>query len=159
MYSADANFLVSGDLRRMTHAALSASIFTSLLSIIFGCFCLWLIVHPTRLKVCPPDIHVLLQSINIQVLVRHGNLFYYLCGTACLFGGASALAFFVAVGSWTWLDDAASGYGWGGKISSIMLGSVLLINAGVCFFLGASIEGDFLYGGNDASRNLVGHTH
>ena len=74
------------------------------------------------------------------MLVRHGSLFYYLCGTASLFGGASALAFFVAVGSWTWLDDAAAGYGWGGKICSIILGSVLLINAGICFFLGASTE-------------------
>ena len=74
------------------------------------------------------------------MLVRHGNLFYYLCGSACLFGGASALAFFVAVGSWTWLDDGAAGYGWGGRMCSITLGSVLMINAGVCFFLGASTE-------------------
>lgn len=146
MYSADSNFLVSGDLRRMTHAAVSASMFLSLLSIIFGCFSLWSLDHPTRLKVCPRlpfplTFYILIQTIkHIQVLVRHDNLFYYLCGTASLFGGASALAFFVAVGSWTWLDDAAAGYGWGGRISSICLGSVLLINAGVCFILGASTE-------------------
>ena len=72
------------------------------------------------------------------MLVCHGNLFYYLCGTACLFGGASALAFFVAVGSWTWLDNAGAGYGWGGKVASISLGSVLMINAGICLFLGAT---------------------
>ena len=74
------------------------------------------------------------------MLVRHGTLFYYLCGIPSLFGGASALAFFVAVGSWTWLDDVAAGHGWGGKIGSIILGSILLINAGACFVLGASTE-------------------
>jgi len=112
----------------MTHAAVLASMFSSLLSIIYGSFCLWLLAYPTRLK----------------VLVRHGILFYYLCGSASLFGGGSALAFFVAVGSWTWLDNAAAGYGWGGKIGSIGLGSVLLINAGVCFVLGCSTEYDTL---------------
>jgi len=140
-YSADTSLLVSGDLRRMTHAAVSASMFWSLLSIIFGCFCLWLLDHPTRLKVCPIEIYFLIRSINIQVLVRHPTLFYYLCGTPSLLGGASALAFFVAIGSWTWLDDAAAERGWGGKICSIGLGSVLVINAGVCFYLGASTDG------------------
>ena len=84
------------------------------------------------------------------MLVRHGSLFYYLCGTASLFGSASALVFFVAVGLWTWLDEAAAGYGWGGKISSVSLGFALVINAGICFFLGASTEDlpiEYLRGG------------
>jgi len=144
---ADANFLVSGDLRRMTYAAVSASMFLGLLSIIFGCFSLWSLAHPTRLK----------------VLVRYGRLFYYLCGTASLFGSASAVTFFLAVGSWTWLDEAAAVYGWGGKISSIGLGFVLAINSGVCFFLGASTEDipleDLRGGESNTSRNFARDCH
>jgi hypothetical protein len=67
------------------------------------------------------DIYFLIQSINIQALVPHTTLFYYLWGTPSLLGGASALAFFVAIGSWTWLDNVAAEHGWGGKICSISL--------------------------------------
>ncbi|KAF8894604.1 hypothetical protein BD779DRAFT_851734 [Infundibulicybe gibba] len=99
------------------------SILTSLLSIVFTLLSLSVLgVQPTRLK----------------KLVRHPTLFYYLCGTPSLFGGASALAFFLAVGSWTWLDEPAASRGWGPKAGALLLGVALVCNSSICLFLGAS---------------------
>jgi len=70
-----------------------------------------------------------------QFLVQDTHLFYYLYATPSLFGGAAALAFFAAVGAWTWLE---TDYGWAGKVASIVLSTVLMGNAFLCFILGAS---------------------
>lgn len=62
-------------------------------------------------------------------------LFYYLNSTPSLFGGASALAFFVAVGAWVWLEQDQ---GVAARVLVILLGAALMGNAGVCFVLGAT---------------------
>jgi len=123
---ANVAFLVAQPSARMTYASVAASVYLSLLSLFFDLMCVWPLVgsHPTRL----------------EYLVRNSSLFYYLYGTPSLFGGASALSFFVAVGSWTWLDEQTGQFGWGGKVCSVILASALMFNVGICFYLGASIE-------------------
>ncbi|GBE80563.1 hypothetical protein SCP_0302780 [Sparassis crispa] len=124
LLSSSTSLLSSGDLRRMTYIATIGSMACSLLSIIFGLLCLWSLVgvDPTRLK----------------SLSRNSALFYYLYATPSLFGGTAALSFFVAVGSWTWLDLGHSHYGSGGKVLSICCSAALVFNAALCFILGGS---------------------
>lgn len=66
-------------------------------------------------------------------------LFYYLNSTPSLFGGASALSFFVAVGSWVWLEQDQ---GVVARVLVILLSAALMGNAGACFVLGATRWGD-----------------
>ncbi|KAG8723939.1 hypothetical protein FRC09_001048 [Ceratobasidium sp. 395] len=91
------------------------------MSIIFGLLCLWSIigVHPSRLR-----------ELSKQTI-----LFYYLNSTPSLFGGASALAFFVAVGAWVWLE---TDQGIVSRVLVILLGAALMGNAFACFVLGAA---------------------
>lgn len=64
-----------------------------------------------------------------------------MCGTPSLFGGGSALAFFVAVGSWVWLDTVNQDRNRIGKVCAVVLGGVLTFNTCVCFYLGGSMKG------------------
>ncbi|KAH7320384.1 hypothetical protein B0J17DRAFT_685528 [Rhizoctonia solani] len=105
----------------MTYVTCLASIYMSLLSIIFGLLCLWSIVgvHPPRLK----------------ELSEQTYLFCYLNSTPSLFGGMSALTFFVAVGTWVWLE---TDQGIAARVLVILMSVAFLGNAGVCFILGAA---------------------
>jgi len=125
LISSSANLLCSGELRRMTYIATVASMLCSLLSIIFGLLCLWALVgvHPIRLK---------------SFVKSRGAIFYYLYATPSLFGGAAALAFFVAIGAWTWLDLELDKYGIGGRVFSLLCSAALVANASICFVLGGS---------------------
>ncbi|CEL57045.1 hypothetical protein RSOLAG1IB_08298 [Rhizoctonia solani AG-1 IB] len=120
LLASNVNLLCIGPTRRMTYVTCLASIYMSLLSIIFGLLCLWSIVgvHPSRLK----------------ELSKQTYLFYYLNSTPSLFGGMSALAFFVAVGAWVWLE---TDQGIAARILVVLLGAALIGNAAVCFVLGA----------------------
>lgn len=69
-------------------------------------------------------------------------LFYYMCGTPSLFGGASALAFFTAVGSWVWLDQVNQDRNNIAKVCAVVLGGALTLNTCICFYLGGSMKGD-----------------
>ncbi|QRV83121.1 hypothetical protein RhiJN_11137 [Ceratobasidium sp. AG-Ba] len=117
---ANTNLICMGPTRRMTYVSCLASIYMSLMSIIFGLLCLWSIigVHPSRLR-----------ELSKQTI-----LFYYLNSTPSLFGGASALAFFVAVGAWVWLETDQGIFT---KILVVLLSAALMGNAGACFVLGA----------------------
>ncbi|CAE6475524.1 unnamed protein product [Rhizoctonia solani] len=119
LLTANTNLLCMGPTRRITYVTCLASIYMSLLSIVFGILCLWSIVgvHASRLK----------------ELSRQTFLFYYLNATPCLFGGASALAFFVAVGAWVWLETDR---GIVARILVVLLSAALMGNAGACFALG-----------------------
>jgi hypothetical protein len=75
------------------------------------------------------------MKICSQLFIRDAHLFYYLQATPSLFGGGSALAFFVAVGAWTWLE---TDYGWGPKVVSVILGAALIGSAALCFVLGGT---------------------
>ncbi|KAG9092622.1 hypothetical protein FS749_015565 [Ceratobasidium sp. UAMH 11750] len=121
LLAANTNLLCTGPTRRMTYVSCLASIYMSLMSIIFGLLCLWSIVgvHPSRLR-----------ELSKQTI-----LFYYLNSTPSLFGGASALAFFVAVGAWVWLE---TDQGTVSRVLVILLGAALMGNAGACFVLGAT---------------------
>ncbi|KAG8722425.1 hypothetical protein FRC08_002406 [Ceratobasidium sp. 394] len=121
LLAANTNLLCMGPTRRMTYVSCLASIYMSLMSIIFGLLCLWSIVgvHPSRLR-----------ELSKQTI-----LFYYLNSTPSLFGGASALAFFVAVGAWVWLE---TDQGTVSRVLVILLGAALMGNAGACFVLGAT---------------------
>ncbi|KAJ1301773.1 hypothetical protein OPQ81_009002 [Rhizoctonia solani] len=120
LLASSVNLLCVGPTRRMTYVTCLASIYMSLLSIIFGLLCLWSIVgvHPSRLK----------------ELSKQTYLFYYLNSTPSIFGGMSALAFFVAVGAWVWLE---TDQGIVARVLVVLLGTALLGNAGACFVLGA----------------------
>lgn len=65
-----------------------------------------------------------------------------MCGTPSLFGGASALAFFTAVGSWVWLDQVNQDRNNIAKVCAAVLGGALTLNTCVCFYLGGSMKGD-----------------
>ncbi|CEL57044.1 hypothetical protein RSOLAG1IB_08297 [Rhizoctonia solani AG-1 IB] len=114
------NLLCMGPTRRMTYVACLSSVYMSLLSIVFGLMCLWSIVgvHPSRLK----------------DLSKQTYLFYYLNSTPSLFGGMSALAFFVAVGAWVWFE---TDQGTTARVLVVLLSTALMGNAVACFVLGA----------------------
>ncbi|CAE6475532.1 unnamed protein product [Rhizoctonia solani] len=120
LLASSVNLLCMGPTRRMTYVTCLASVYMSMLSIIFGLLCLWSIVgvHPSRLK----------------ELSEQTYLFYYLNSTPSLFGGMSALAFFVAVGAWVWLE---TDQGIAARILVVLMGAALMGNAGACFVLGA----------------------
>lgn len=125
----------------MTHASVCASMFGSVLSIIFGLLCR-INITPTRLKVSTTCLQLTLSSTNnciVQFLVSRTHLFYYLYATPSLFGGGAALAFFAAICAWTWLDDSTAQFGWGPRICSVLLSFALLSNALACFILGAFV--------------------
>ncbi|CUA75713.1 hypothetical protein RSOLAG22IIIB_11949 [Rhizoctonia solani] len=126
LLASSVNLLCMGPTRRMTYVTCLASIYMSLLSIIFGLLCLWSIVgvHPSRLK----------------ELSKQTYLFYYLNSTPSLFGGMSALTFFVAVGAWVWLE---TDQGIGARVLVVLMGAALMGNAGVCFVLGATHWRDY----------------
>lgn len=121
LLAANTNLLCMGPTRRMTYVTCLASIYMSLMSIVFGLLCLWSIVgvHPSRLKELSAQTH----------------LFYYLNSTPSLFGGAAALTFFVAVGAWVWLE---TDQGIAARVLVVLLSAALMGNAGACFVLGAS---------------------
>jgi len=125
LISSTSTMLCSGELRRMTFITTMMSMLASLLSIVFGLLCLWGIVgvHPIRLK---------------SFVENKSFLFWYLYATPSLFGGVAALSFFVAVGSWAWLDLGLSEYGIGGRVLSVVCSAALVINAAICFILGGS---------------------
>lgn len=127
----------------MTHIATMVSIYGSIISIVSGILCTWLLVgsHATNLKVSIMLYNFVcyrcsLSYRRVQHLLRHRLIFYYLYATPSLFGGASALTFFVAVGSWTWLDQAVNDGAWAGRIFAVLLSATLMANAGCCFVLG-----------------------
>ncbi|CEL57043.1 hypothetical protein RSOLAG1IB_08296 [Rhizoctonia solani AG-1 IB] len=119
LLAANTNLLCMGPTRRMTYVTCLASIYMSLLSIVFGVLCLWSIVgvHASRLK----------------ELSKQTFLFYYLNATPSLFGGAAALAFFVAVGAWVWLE---TDQGVISRVLVVLLSAALMGNAAACFALG-----------------------
>jgi len=121
LLSASVNLLCTGPLHRMTYTTVIASICGSLMSIIFGLICMWSLVgqKPARLK----------------KLTRRSGLFQYLYSSPSLFGGGAALAFFVAIGAWVWLDLDSS---LTTRILVILLSAALLANAGACFVLGGT---------------------
>ncbi|KAG9017832.1 hypothetical protein FRB95_011320 [Tulasnella sp. JGI-2019a] len=121
LLSASVNLLCTGPLHRMTHNTVVASMCASLMSIIFGLLCLWSLVgqKPSELK----------------YLTRRGLLFQYLYSSPSLWGGGSALAFFVAIGAWVWLDLQSS---LTTRILVILLSAALIANAGVCFVIGGT---------------------
>ncbi len=65
-----------------------------------------------------------------------------MCGTPSLFGGASALAFFTAVGSWVWQDQVNQDRNNIAKVCAAVLGGALTLNTCVCFYLGGSMKGE-----------------
>ncbi|KAF8598018.1 hypothetical protein BDV93DRAFT_610060 [Ceratobasidium sp. AG-I] len=121
LLAANTNLLCMGPIRRMTYVTCLASIYMSLMSIIFGMLCLWSIVG--------------VQAARLKELSTQTTLFYYLNSTPSLFGGASALAFFVAVGAWVWLEQDQ---GVVARVLVVLLGAALMGNAGACFILGAT---------------------
>jgi len=123
LLASSCNLLIAGELRRMTHAAVSGSMFGSILSIIFGLLCRIQITHPQEL----------------ECVVKRTYLFYYLYATPSLFGGAAALAFFVAVCAFTWLEESTAGYGWEARAAAVILSGALVGNAAICFVLGAVV--------------------
>ncbi|KAJ3571891.1 hypothetical protein NP233_g3462 [Leucocoprinus birnbaumii] len=129
LLASNANLLVSsnGDLRRMTYISVGASILAAIISLILDLLCLWALIgmHPSRL----------------QLLTKRSLLFYYLCGTPSVFGGASALSFFVAVGSWVWLDAVNQDRNGVARFCAVALGAILMLNTCVCFYLGSSMKG------------------
>ena len=111
--------------------------FGSILSIIFGLLCRipnsqWLKVHFFALL--DPT-----SYISLQFLAKRTYLFYYLYATPSLCGGAAALAFFVAVCAFTWLEESTARYGWEARAAAIILSGVLIGNATICFVLGAVV--------------------
>lgn len=123
----------------MTHASVCASMFGSVLSIIFGLLCR-INITPTRLKVSSLQLTLsFTNNCTVQFLVSRTHLFYYLYATPSLFGGGAALAFFAAICAWTWLDDSTAQFGWGPRICSVLLSFALLSNALACFILGAFV--------------------
>ncbi|KAH8108871.1 hypothetical protein DFH11DRAFT_1630903 [Phellopilus nigrolimitatus] len=122
LLASSCNLLIAGDLRRMTHASVSASMYGSILSIVFGLLC--------RINITPG---------RLQFLVGRTRLFYYLYATPSLWGGGAALAFFVAICSFTWLEESTAKYGWEAKISAVVLSAALIGNAVACFVLGARV--------------------
>ena len=76
---------------------------------------------------------------GLQFLTKQTHLFYYLYATPSLYGGGAALAFFVAVCAFTWLEESTAGYGWEGRVAAVILSGVLIGNAAVCFVLGAIV--------------------
>ncbi|KAL5537210.1 hypothetical protein ACEPAF_1033 [Sanghuangporus sanghuang] len=130
LLASSCNLLIVGDLRRMTHASVSASIFGSILSIVFGLLC--------RINITPA---------RLEFLVTRTRLFYYLYSTPSLWGGAAALVFFVAVCAFTWLEENTAKYGWEAKVAAVLMSGLLIANAVACFVLGAGVvemqaEGD-----------------
>ncbi|KAF9451036.1 hypothetical protein P691DRAFT_808879 [Macrolepiota fuliginosa MF-IS2] len=129
LLASNANLLISsnGDLRRMTYTSVAASILSAFVSLFLDLLCLWALIgmHPSRL----------------ELLTKRSMLFYYMCGTPSLFGGASALAFFAAVGSWVWLDSVNEDRNRIAKYCAIALGGILVLNTCVCFYLGGSMRG------------------
>ncbi|THH11331.1 hypothetical protein EW145_g726 [Phellinidium pouzarii] len=123
--SSSCNLLIAGDLRRMTHASVAASMFASILSIVFGLLC--------RVNITPA---------RLQFLVNRKNLFYFLYATPSLWGGGAALAFFVAICAYTWLEESTTQYGWEAKAAAIVMSCALIGNADACFFLGACVVVD-----------------
>ncbi|KAI5118397.1 hypothetical protein M0805_007531 [Coniferiporia weirii] len=115
------NLLVAGDLRRMTFITIAASMFASILSIIFGLLC--------KINITPA---------RLRFLVKRPHLFYFLYATPSLWGGGAALAFFVAICAYTWLEESTAQYGWEAKASAVVLSCALIGNAIACFILGAS---------------------
>lgn len=103
---------------RMAYTSMLASFCGSLISIIFGLLCLWVLSMPDRL----------------ELVVKRDNLFQILFSVPCVFGGAAALAFFVAVGAWAVLDQEKSIVI---MILVILLSAACLGNAGICFVLGS----------------------
>ncbi|EJD07245.1 uncharacterized protein FOMMEDRAFT_149756 [Fomitiporia mediterranea MF3/22] len=122
LLASSSNLLIAGDLRRMTHASVSASIFGSTFSILFGLLC-----------------RINITSGRLEFLVTRTRLFYYLYSTPSLWGGAAALAFFVAVCAFTWLEESTVQYGWEAKTAAVVLSGMLIVNAVICFVLGASV--------------------
>ncbi|KAG8745506.1 hypothetical protein FRC10_007853 [Ceratobasidium sp. 414] len=96
---------------------------------------------PPSSKSCPVLANQTTQSPQYaqQELSKQTILFYYLNSTPSLFGGASALAFFVAVGAWVWLE---TDQGIVSRVLVILLGAALMGNAGACFVLGAADWGE-----------------
>ncbi|KAL5492100.1 hypothetical protein ACEPAI_3547 [Sanghuangporus weigelae] len=122
LLASSCNLLIVGDLRRMTHASVSASIFGSILSIVFGLLC--------RINITPA---------RLEFLVTRTRLFYYLYSTPSLWGGAAALVFFVAVCAFTWLEENTAKYGWEAKVAAVLMSGLLIANAVACFVLGAGV--------------------
>ncbi|KAI5118395.1 hypothetical protein M0805_007529 [Coniferiporia weirii] len=121
LLASSCNLLIAGDLRRMTYTTIVASVLASILSIIFGLLC-----------------KINLTPARLRFLVRRPRLFYFLYATPSLWGGGAALAFFVAICAYTWLEESTAQYGWEAKASAVILSCALIGNAVVCFILGAS---------------------
>jgi len=121
LLSANVNLISNGPLHRLTYSTVVISICASLMSILFGLVCLWSVVGqtPSRLK----------------KLTRHNHLFQYLYSTPSLGGAGAALAFFVAIGAWVFLD---LDQGWKTRTSVLLLSAALICNASMCFVLGGS---------------------
>ncbi|OCB90584.1 hypothetical protein A7U60_g2201 [Sanghuangporus baumii] len=115
------NLLIAnnGDLRRMTQVSVAASMFGSVLSIIFGILCKNNITQG-----------------RLEDFARYPRLFYLLLATPSIWGGGAALTFFVAVCSFTWLEESTARYGWEAKTASVLLSALLMANAFACFVLG-----------------------
>lgn len=128
----------------MTHASVTASMFGSILSVIFGLLCR-INITPARLQVSSNlDPHICTICLcsflrRIQFLVHRSRLFYLLYATPSLWGGGSALAFFVAVCAYTWLEESTAQYGWSPRAAAIVMCAGLIFNAVICFILGAGV--------------------
>ncbi|KAL5492111.1 hypothetical protein ACEPAI_3558 [Sanghuangporus weigelae] len=93
--------------------------FGSVLSIIFGILCKNNITKG-----------------RLEDFAKYPLLFYLLLATPSIWGGGAALAFFVAVCSFTWLEESTARYGWEAKTASVLLSALLMANSFACFILG-----------------------
>jgi len=119
------SMLASGNLGASAYTCAMATIALCLLSIISGLLCLspLLCAAPKRLEI---------------LVKHHPKWFWYLFAGPCGFGGLSALTFFAALTCYSWEARCFPLYGWGGRIVSLLGVGALMVNAGICLFLGGT---------------------
>lgn len=119
LLAANVNLLGTGELSEATWTLGLASVCCSLMSIVWGLLCMWVLRPPTNLREL--------------TLSRRRWAFQLMFSAPSAFCGASTVFFFVAIGTWVLLDVKR---GAGGFVPVLMMVAVLVTNGLACFWLG-----------------------